>query len=192
MLYQIFNSIREFLFKVFDNSTIAAIIGVIFGVGIGVWQYKNQKKIDLIEQQKQKVIDLLMLLKNSIEEVDFILRRILHTYKSIKGDSENLKRFLMILEKHEIPRLSNLINEKIPLIDKKIVIYLNAFFQDKNNLKKLHKDYKDKLKPWHDFIVNNYRQWITSITENEKIPSDLHTKEINDVIDKLIESIKSI
>ncbi len=197
MLYQAFNSIKEFLFKIdwyyfFDNSTIAAITAVILGVGIAVWQYKKQKKIDLIEQQKHKVIDLLILLKNSIEEVDFILKRILHTYKSIKGDSENLKRFLMALEKHEIPKLSDLINEKIPLIDKKIVIYLNAFFQDKNSIKKLHEDYKNKLKPWHDFIVNNYRQWITSITENEKSPSDLHIKEINDDIDKLIEGIKSI
>ena len=88
--------------------------------------------------------------------------------------------------------MSDLINEEIPLIDKKLVIYLNAFFKDNESLKKLHKSYKDKLKKWHDFIATDYKKWMDSITKNKEIPSDLNIQETNAIIDKLIEEIRKI
>lgn len=192
-----FNSIKESFFRInwynfFDNSTVAAVFAIVIGVLIAVWQYKKQKKIDFIEKQKLEIIDLLILLKTKLEHVNFILQRILNTYKWIANDAEYLKRFLTALEKHEIPRLSILINEEIPLIDKKLAIYLNSFFKDEMCLKRLHKNYKDKLKKWHDFIATDYKKWIDSIANNKEIPSDLNIEEINAIIDKLIEEVRKI
>jgi hypothetical protein len=196
MLYETFNLIKNFLINIdyysfFNNATVAAIIAVLIGAFIAIRQYKKQKKIDFIEQQKYRIIDLLILLKTNIEEVDFILRRMLNTYNFVGNEQESLKKFLELLEKHEIPKLSNLINEKIPLIDKKIVVYLNAFFRDRDNIKKLHEDYKNKLKNWHGLIVSNYMDWINSIVQKKEIPLGLNISEVNESIDKLIEEIKN-
>ena len=197
MLYQTFNSIKEPFLKInwyhlFDNSTLAATIAVIFGIFIGIWQYKKQKKIDRIENQKDKIVDLLIGLKNDLEETDFILQRILNTCKWTKDDQEYLKRFWTALKDHEVPRLSDLINEKIPLTDKKLAVYLNFLEDKKEKIKKLHEKYKSKLKDWHDFIVRNYKEWMISITNQRKIPSELNIKEIEEIINKLIEEIKNI
>jgi len=176
----------------FDNSTVAALISVGVGVCIATRQYKKQKEIDRLERQKDRLINLLIELKANLEEVDFILQRTLNTYKWIKNEKGDLQRFLIALEKHEIPRLSILINEKIPLTDKNLTVYLNIFSENKENIKNLHKEYKNKLKKWHDFIATNYKEWIHSITEQEEISPQLSIKEIEESIDKLIEKIKNI
>ena len=197
MLYETFNSIKEFFkqfdwYHFFDNSTVAAILAVTIGATIAVWQYKKQKRIDFIEIQKHKLIDLLVSLSAKIEHVHFILETILDTYRFCEQKLEAVKNFYSVLEKYEIPRLSKLINEEIPLIDKNIIIYFSLYFQDERRLKKLHDDYKKKLKNWHGFVVNNYTTWITSITEKKEIPSELNTKTINEAINKLVEEIKNI
>lgn len=177
-------------YQFFNNSTIAAVIAVVIGTRIAIWQYKRQKNIDFIEKQKLYLINLLASLNLKIEETRFILERLAYTYKFIEEkllERKNLSSF-----KDEIFRMGNLINEDIPLLNKKIDLFLNLYFKERENLKVLYDDYKNNLKNWHNFVLTNYKNWIGFIEKNKKIPPQLETQDINDSINKLIREIRDI
>ncbi|HOW13057.1 MAG TPA: hypothetical protein PK121_01960 [Candidatus Pacearchaeota archaeon] len=177
-------------YQFFNNSTVAVIVGVSIGTIIAVWQYKKQKSIDFIEKQKNNLIDLLASLDFKIEETYFILERLAYTYKLIGekfSEKENLSSF-----KDEIFKISNLINEDIPLLDKKINLFLNLYFREKESLKNFYDDYQEKLKNWQNFIFANYKFWLKFIMDNQKVPPQLETKNISESINKLIEKIKNV
>ncbi len=177
-------------YQFFNNSTTAAIVGVSIGTIIALRQYKKQKSIDFIEKQKNNLIDLLASLDFKIEETYFILERLAYTYKLIEEkllERENLSSF-----KDEIFKISKLVNEDIPLLDKKINLFLNLYLRKEESLKNFYDDYKKNLKNWQNFILTDYEVWVKFIMDNKKVPPQLETENISESINKLIEKIRNI
>lgn len=184
---------NNFWYQLFNNSTLAAALAVVIGIIIAVYQYKKQKKIDFSESQKQKIINLLILLDEKVEYVNFILERWVNTYRTFIEGSETgeVNKFLEILEKEETPRLSKVVNEDIPLIDKKIGAYLNLYFSGEK-LVGIHKDLSEELKKWHDFVVGipirkdfDFKKKISEIPE-------LNIAKIKGGIEELIKGIRAV
>lgn len=97
---------------------------------IASWQYIRQKRVDRRTSREKEIIDNLVLLQEKINYSLFILNRMVNTKNLI--DLENkVKTFLEALEKHEIPRPSNALNEDILYLDMKIAILLDLYFEKK-------------------------------------------------------------
>lgn len=141
------------LLTIFNNATVATVIAVLIGAGIASWQYRLQKKIDLKNERKKEVWDNLLLLNQKLKYVLFILDRIVNTQLSLDTNSR-MDDFIEALRKYEVPRLSNALNEDIPLLDMKIANILDLYFNNDDKIRKNHEDYKKELKKWHDYLIN--------------------------------------
>jgi hypothetical protein len=176
------------LYSFFNNSTVAAIIAVLVAAIFARWQYRQQKDIDRTNERKKEVIDNLVLLKEKIKYVLLILDRMVNTRKLISS-KESVKDFLDALAKYEVPRLSNTLNEDIPLLDMKITNLLDLYFQQKSEIHTDHDQYKAALKKWHDYIINAIPgEKFNFNTKTSEIP-ELSTVDIEENIKKLIKSI---
>ncbi len=157
-----------FTYQFFNNATAAALLAVCLAAWIASYQYKRQKDIDRLNDEKRKVIDLLTEAYQAVEEVLFIYDRSTRTLLSAKLIAPELggrDKILEILQEEtdymkimgsiEIPRISVLLNEKIPLLDKKILSYINLYFSGHKSLIVAHKKFHKDLKQWHDFVINS-------------------------------------
>lgn len=173
--------------KILDNATIAALIAVFVAGYFARKEYLHQKSIDRFESKKEELIKTLVKLKEKINYTNLIFNRIINTKKQLSPEEDDVKKFLKVLEKHEIPRLSNTLNEDIPFLNMKINNFLELYF-DNEEFKELHTSYKDELENWYNKIIKEPGQHIDFTKKIEEI-EDLDTSKIEVSIKELIQKV---
>lgn len=156
----------------------------------------------IIPDKKQKIIEKIVIIKNLLKEVEFIYDRILNTSKYREKDalykniSDNNKIFNKIITR-EFNRMSNLVNEKIPIEKFKLDSEIEIYFNDPN-LTKIHNRFNKEFKKIHRFIViklpvytNNTDLFQKKFCEIEELNFDELKKSEQELI-KAIKKAKSI
>lgn len=184
----------SYLYQFFNNASVAVIIAIGLGALIAVYQYKKQKQLDRVFFQKQELISNLILLKEKLQYALFILDRAGNTYKKYaqKKGVEEIKKFIDAFGQFELPLLSKALNNDIPLADVRITSLLYLYFPNQKEIIDLHNDFKNKLKRWHDFVLNNIPSKDFNFTQKTSEVLELNIEEIEELIKKLIDKINTI
>lgn len=129
--YFIYMPSQREIFDLFDNSTVAAVSAVFLGTYFAIGQYRTQKNIDRLNHKKELLTNSLFEITQSLESAIFYHDRIVLTTSDVyKGSSEDRVDFVKILQEVEIPRISHLINEALPLLIIKIQGNIDLYFSD--------------------------------------------------------------
>lgn len=146
-----------YIYKFFDNATVAAAAAVILTIAVGgviaSWQYRKQKKIDRENVIKKEIIDSFELINGKIRYAIFILDRIVNTTRMLGKPSEILNEVFKKSINDEFSKLSITINEDIPLLEIKIDDSLFLCFPENEDIQQKYKKFKEDLKKWHSFII---------------------------------------
>lgn len=182
------------IYQFFNNATVSTVIAIVIGACIAVFQYKKQKQIDRLFLQKREVISDLILLGEKIQYTLFIFDRCANTYEIFcKGnDINSIKRFIDALKEYEIPKISNVLNEEIPLLKTKIETSISLYFFEEKEIINLHNEFEKELEKWHEFAVNEPLSNIDFFTKKTSEISGLNIKELNNCIKKIIDLINKI
>ncbi|MCX7880846.1 MAG: hypothetical protein N2517_09330, partial [Ignavibacteria bacterium] len=158
-----------------------ALIAII----LGYFLYKLQKNIDFKESKKGEYITLLNKLINKIFFADSIIERGINTLKLAKNN-EQLSEIVDILTKSELPRLSVVLNEEIPMLIRDISFIHKNYFSKKKILNKAYNDFNNQIVQWLNFYIASYSDWLTTfLTEKAKHPQ-IDIKLIENIINELI------
>lgn len=171
----------EFIYLLFNNATIAAIVAVILGAAIASNQYRRQKRIDRDNEIKKDIISDLIELQGGVGYVMVVLDRIANTYQQRGGESTDTE-FYEAVVKYEVPRLSDSINGTIPYLDAKITDKLNNYFINNKEIKNKHEELKRFLKEWHDPIVKAQINLRQRTKEQPMVSTDKLNEKIKELI----------
>jgi len=182
------------IYQFFNNATVATVIAVGIGAWVAVRQYKKQKQIDRTFLQKHEVIISLILLEEKLQYTLFILDRSANTYKKFYNEKDEnwIKKFIDALGKYEIPKISNVLNEEIPLLKNKIETLLLLYFFKEKEIKKLYDEFEKELKKWHEFAVNEPLSNVDFFTKKTSAIYGLNIKGLDNRIKKIIDAINKI
>lgn len=174
------------MYHFFDNSTVASIIAVITGSFVAIYQYKKQKNIDAIEKISAKVF----LLKEKIHRVSFIRDRCFNTYQKLQEKKiENWKEKFDYGLSQELPKLSNILNEEIPILDQKIAMLLELYFSRNEKVLLAYKEFQDKLRKWNNFAINRPFEDSDFFKKPARDLPQLDIKELDELMNKIIKEL---
>lgn len=138
----------------FDNATISVSIGVLIASIIAIWQYREQKKLDYLENRKLEVINKFFILKSKINL--FV--------PNVEGFKIALKNYALgkagkFKEKIEennfetMKKINNNLNEMAEL-EREIRNFIKLYFGHQEIFNK-YVDFNRIFLEWRDFMDEN-------------------------------------
>lgn len=170
------------IYKFLDNATIAALLAVLVAGFLARFEYRKQKELERRFEIKKDIIDDIICLQEKVAYALLIIDRIANSYKNTMKNNVD---FLEALQKYEIPRLSDTINEVIPAQLLKISIKLDTHFGNNIDIVKKYDSFKTELKLWHDTVVSikfDARKRVEDQSVLSKEELNKHSKLLIDVI----------
>lgn len=171
------------LYEVFNNATTAAISAVISAGCFARFEYRRQKELERNFNLKRELINDIIFLHEKTDYVLLIIDRVANSYKiTTKTDIEF---FHETLEKYELPKLSDTINEEIPTSLLKVSTKINIYFSHSKKIVSQYKKFKSELKKWHDPIVYikfDFKQRVEDQAILTKNNFDKESKKLVDII----------
>jgi len=187
----------EFISDFFSHPFVIAITVFLMG------KYVVNK---IIPDKKQKVVEAIVTIRNLIKEVELIYDRTVFTLKDIVKDIKNAqsdkerqdaKERAELFQKssvEDINRMSDLVNDKIPIEKFKLDSEIEIYFDDKN-LTKIHNHFNNEFEKIHNYIViefpKQHNDFQKKFTEIKELNFDELKKSEKKLID-IIRSAKSI
>lgn len=169
------------IYQTLDNATIAGITTIFTASFIARRSYKEQKKQDKIFKIKEDLINEVLLLQEKMQHALLIIDRVSNSYK-ITGKTD--QEFFEQSAELEMQKLSNIINDDIPILFGKITSKIKLYFND-NPTKAEFSELVIQLNSWHDFIVTGKFSLRQRVNEQKGLSSE----ELTNKIAPLIKSI---
>lgn len=139
----------ETLYKILDNASIAAILGIAFATFFARREYIKQKDSDRDSEVKIDLITDILFLQEKVHYALLVIDRISNSFSITTMETkEFLEKGLNI----ETPKLSNAINEEIPASLLKISSKINIYY-DNRVVETRFNDFMEELKKWHEPVV---------------------------------------
>lgn len=175
------------LYDFLNNASVSGILILLIASIFASTAYAKQKRLDRVFEIKKDIADKLSKVKEYTRVALLILDRIGHTYQRISKDEKKTgsQSFLEGLEKTEIPRLSKVINEDIPLAWESVKVNIEDLFENNNDVNIQYEQAKNALKKWHDNILF-FRFDITKTVAEQEV---LSLKEFDQELKKLSKTI---
>ncbi len=168
------------IYNFFNNATVGALVAVVVAGAVGSWQYRKQKDIDRAQETKKDIIGDLILLNEKASYVLLIIDRIANSYSRTDKSGSG---FLQSILEHEIPRLSDAINEDIPYVDKKIEAKLRIYFKGNSKIDSAYESLKKELKNWHSPLTTQDLSLVNRVDKQPKLSIERLNNEIKTMID---------
>ena len=149
----------------------------------------------VIPDKKQKVIEKVVIIKNLMKEVEFIYDRILNTSKFIEKDrseKKDVSKRDAIFNKttiKEFNRMSDIVNEKIPIEKFKIDSEIEIYFNDQN-LTKIYDHFNKEFNKIHEFIVIKLPEHADTFQKKFCEIKELNFDELKNCEKELINAIR--
>jgi hypothetical protein len=170
-------------FEILNNATVAAILAVFLGGFFAKFAYRQQKELDRWFDLKKEAINDIIFLQERAGYSLLIIDRVANTYKiTDKTDTDFFKE---TIEKYELPKLADTINEEIPSGLLRITAKINIYFSKNKKIITQYEIFSLELKKWHDTVVNikfDFRQSVKSQPSLSNDELNQETKKLIDII----------
>lgn len=133
-----------------DNASFATVSGIMIATFIAKKAYREQKNLDREYTKEDELINKIIQLQAKVGYVILLLNRIASSYE-ITQQEEN--KSLEGIIANEIPLISQVINDEIPMLLLKISSDIDLFFKNKSGLEDAHISLKETVNRWHHPIV---------------------------------------
>ena len=141
----------EIISSIFSHPFVLLLLGAL----IGRLYFLDELIADKTIAYKIEIIRKLVDIKNTILEIEFFHDRIVNTFSKI-----NESNGLIATDKgvifDEIMKVSNIVNEKLPLKKKYFDTEMNFYFKGDNCVITAYEKYSHELKSFSDFMVHQF------------------------------------
>lgn len=166
------NDVTEsWLYHISDNTTIGSLIGtliaIILGSFVASWQYRKQKDIDLLYEQKKDVLTKLYHLEGKFRLIYVSFEKALNSSKSSQKEniSEEIKEKIKKGIDEEIENVILKTDEAIEIIEE--IHSLIPFY------------FSEEVKKINNELYDSFRKWYADIRKNEDVMIQIENLEEN-------------
>lgn len=197
----------DFIYEFFDNATAASVVAVFVGAYIAKNAYKEQRKIDLTENNKKDILKDFEVLNGKVKNILSIFSQIGAVTKYIKqkdyaaikvnsGEEVDREKRLKDAQKTvdllkslegKYPQIATILYQNLPELIEGVNNKITIYFHNSEEVKGSYKVYEKELLKWVDLVKANFfnDELLKSMTQEEAVD----IRPVSAAFEKLIKAI---